>query len=135
MALCALPGRLSFDSLLRLSSGALWSPHCVGGGALLEESFVKAWMASCACGGLERLGGGVYCGRPKCVRFLTLLLTIFALWLCGFFESQPDVCCHSDFEIILVVFLRRLDPARDKLRNRHDAIGRSKSIPAAAEAT
>jgi hypothetical protein len=63
VALCALPGRLSFDSLLRLSSGALWSPHCVGGGALLEESFVKAWMASCACGGLERLGGGVYCGR------------------------------------------------------------------------
>ena len=61
--LCALPGRLSLDSLLRPSSGALWSPHCVGGGALLAESLFKAWMASCGCGGLERLGGGVYCGR------------------------------------------------------------------------
>jgi hypothetical protein len=64
VALCgALPGRLSFEPLLRPSSGALLSPRCAGGGALLEESFVKAWIASCACGGLERLGGGVYCGR------------------------------------------------------------------------
>ena len=30
---------------------------------MLAESFVKAWMASCAWDGLERLGGGVYCGR------------------------------------------------------------------------
>jgi len=79
-------------------------------------------------------GAGARPGAPRCVRFLTLLLTIFALWLFGFFETQPGACCHSDFEIILVVFLRRLDPAHDKLHNREEAIGRSKSIPAAAEA-
>jgi hypothetical protein len=55
--------------------------------------------------------------------------------LFDFFETQPGAGCHSDFEIILVVFLRRLDPARDKLHNRERAIGRSKSIPAAAEAS
>lgn len=41
----------------------LWASSGGGGGALLAESFVKAWMASCAWDGLERLGGGVYCGR------------------------------------------------------------------------
>jgi hypothetical protein len=30
---------------------------------LLADSLVNACIASCACGGLERLGGGVYCGR------------------------------------------------------------------------
>lgn len=65
VVLCALAGRLSRDSLRACwpASGALYSPHCVGGGAVLAERVANACTASCAWGGLERLLGGVYCGR------------------------------------------------------------------------
>jgi hypothetical protein len=35
-------------------------------------------------------GAGARPGAPRCVRFLTLLLTIFAVWLFDFSETQPD---------------------------------------------
>lgn len=59
---CPLAGRLSDDSRL-LCCSAEYPFHCVGGGALLVEKDANAWIASWAVGGLERLGGGVYCGR------------------------------------------------------------------------
>jgi hypothetical protein len=68
VVLYELPGRPPIDSFLACCSfpDAVYSSHCVRGGAVLAEGLFNAWTASCACGGLERVGGGVYCGRLTC---------------------------------------------------------------------